>query len=205
MAERKISHVTLSEIQEELGKSNNTPSNSSNFSIHTNSSQPQSYVSKLKDDEIISFFKPFGYLKMDRQNESTDGMIPMVGVYCKNFLITFSDYDIFVNFNIPELPIETQEKFDFNSFVEYCEAIETTPEKALSDIIQIQLLGQRFHSYQKNYVQRKQKERKTAFENLPKPLQKYMQTVDEKREHEIDGMQNKLMYNSFSGDPKSKN
>lgn len=195
MANKQIQSVTLDEInaiRSENLKLDNTQQS-------TEKKSPD-YLNKLTDKEIESFFKPFGFLALVRGKDF--GEDNMLGIVCDDFDVAVSNFDVAVNFH--PTSNSKSSSFDIKSFIDYCDKIDTSPEKALSDIIQIELLGQRFHSYNKNYVKTKQKERQQAFNNLPKSMQKMFKTLDQKREYELDGISTKLLYGDFIGDPQSK-
>lgn len=192
MAKKQISTVSLDEIQATRNENEIPKANELNKTNKT-------YLSRLKDTEIAEFFKPFDFISFNRGEEI--GFNNMAVVVCNNFSVVFTDYDIIVQFFNPTLP---NSSFDLNAFLDYCESINTTPEKAMADLVQINLLGQRFHSYNKNFTKIKQDERKLAFNSLPKSLKPMLKTLDQKREHELDGISTKLSYGDFIGDPQAK-
>lgn len=194
---KSIQHVSLSEIETALGR----PLDKTTIqNFIDKSEQKKSYVEKLTDKEITDFFQPFGFIAMIRENFNG---FPAIEVICEDFDIAISDYDVAVNFDIDKSSINPKNPFDFESFVEYCNTIDTTPEQALSEIIKINLLGQRFHSYGRTYEQKKQQQRKNAFESLPKSMKKLMKVVDEKKEAEISASATKLAYGDYKVDQQT--
>lgn len=202
MAQKNISRVSREEIAQELGTSYQPESPKLNIS---DSSKPKSYIHKLKDEEIIDFFTPLGlidFVRIALDPKTND--LNSIRVFCKNFSAFFCDYDILITMN-PELnDRDSNIDFDIESFLKYCESIETAPEKVLADKIQLELLGQRFHSYEKNFTQRKQQERKDAFSALSKPMKKLFKSTDERREIEIESTSNKLKFGNYSNESQLK-
>ena len=197
MADKHISRVTLSEIQQELGQDYKQASSPALVESPDNNS----YIAKLKDEEVVKFFEPFGFISMDRNiADKNKNSIDAIYVLCDNFEAALTDYDIIVD--IFENP-ESKNIFDINAFLNYCDTIDVKPDKALADIIQVELLGQRFHSYAKRFADKKQKDRKQAFEALPKTMKKHLAIIDEKREAEIDSIKNKLTFGTFEGEQKT--
>lgn len=164
-----------------------------------------SYVVKLKNQEIIDFFNPFGFITLTRQTEWFPGHLPAIQVICQDFITAISDYDVVVTPNYQKPSIQPAEQFDTASFVKYCESINMTPEQAIEYMVVTEFLGPRFHSYEKNYYERKQTERKQTtaeFENkLPKLV---INSLNQKREYEIKSVQNKLRFGSLEGEPQTK-
>jgi len=197
MADKQISRVTLSEIQQELGQDYKTSS-----STLVELPEKSSYIAKLKDAEVSKFFEPFGFVSMNRHKADIKDKNDFDAIYvlCDNFEAGLTDYDIIVD--VFENP-ESKNTFDFNAFLNYCDTIDVKPDKALADIIQVELLGQRFHSYAKRFADKKQKDRKQAFEALPKTMKNHLAIIDEKRKAEINSIKNKLTYGTFEGEPKT--
>ncbi len=204
MAKQSVASVSLDEINETRSKYFSAPRRTTlpyDVSEERNKKfieSQKTYVQKLKDDEVENFFKPFDLIFFERLD---DGKV--IRAVCDNFTIFFSDFDTFVAYaqNNPSQSEKSQN--DWSAFVNYCFEIETTPEKAIGDFVQTKLLGQRFHSYQKSYAQQKDKQRKTAFDALPKTMQKQFGMLDEKRAHEIESFTNKLKYDQYAGDPST--
>lgn len=193
MANKQIQSVTLDEINTARSESLQP----TNQQISTK--KAPDYLNKLKDSEIENFFKPFGFLAMVRGSDF--GEDNMIGIACEDFDVAISNFDVAVNFN--QTTSKNSSTFDIGAFLDYCDKIDTSPEKALADIIQIELLGQKFHSYNKNFIKTKQTERKQAFNELPTSMKKLVKTLDQKREHELEGISTKLSYGDFEGDPQA--
>lgn len=206
MKNRNVDKVSLDEIRQARGNS---------FVETTTEEQPpydpnpkaknNSYIVKLKNDEIINFFRPFGLITLVRQTEWFPGDLPAIQVVCKDFITAISDYDVVVTPNTHKTTSQPLENFDISAFVQYCDSINMTPEQAIEYMVVTDFLGPRFHSYEKRYFEQKQKERKQTtaeFENkLPKSV---IKSLDAKREHDITSIQNKLRYGSLEGEPQIK-
>ena len=191
-----ISRVSSEEIR--LAQQTTQTNNATHSSRNENGQSTNTpLLSKLKDQEIIDFFSSLGYLGHTRQKNAFGTNQDAIIVYCDDFEVAFTDYDIIVNCNV-QTSFNDKKSFDMKAFRNYCEAIDTTPEKALSDLIQIKFLGQRFHKFGRNYAKQKNKQRKEAFSALPKNMQKQFAVIDQKREHEIDGIENMLAFGTFS-------
>lgn len=206
MSNRNITKVSLEEINQALGKSTIAPSATESAPYNPDPrAKNNSYVVKLKNQEIIDFFRPFGFITLVRQTEWFPGDLPAIQVICKDFITAISDYDVVVTPNYEKSVSQPLEEFDTAAFVKYCDSIGMTPEEALEFLVVTEFLGPRFHSYAKNYSERKQKERKestAAFEKLlPKSV---VGALDAKREHDINSIENKLKYGSLAGDPQIK-
>ena len=186
---KQITRLTQDEInfaKSSMGLQDSTLSYSKN--------EPEvDYIEKLTDDEIIKYFNQFGFKHLKRTKKDFDSL-STIQVTCDDLFLAMSNYDIFINiFNSPS----SHSKFDMNAFVDYCNTVDIAPDKALGELIQMQLLGQRFHSYEKNFAKHKQAERKHAFEGLSKDMQKMVSIINDKRENEITSIQNKLKYGDF--------
>ncbi len=160
------------------------------------------YIAKLKDSDIIEYFKPFGFQHLTRFTKEKDDFSALQ-VTCDDFFLALSNFDVFVDIYKTQNLTNPNSVFNMMAFLEYCGNTDISPEKALGELFQIELLGQRFHSYEKAYKKHKQAERKEAFEKLPKDMQKKLGIINDKREHEINAIQNKLKYGDFEGEPKT--
>lgn len=203
MANKSITRVSVEDIQKELGQSTTKTAEESNPISYQ---KPQSYIDKLKDNEIKEYFSQFGYINHSKTKLDDADKFSALNVLCDSFSVLLSDYDIIIKIELQPQLFSQSTKNDFNIFelVKYCEAIEMPLEKVLADKIQIEFLGQRFPSYGKNFSKRKQDERKKSYENLSKPMQKMFKTINEKKEHEINSIANKLHYGTFDAEQETK-
>lgn len=196
---KTIEHVSISEIEEVLGRPIN---NQHPQPLNLSQKNSKAYVERLSDQEIVDFFKPFGFIAMIRENFNG---FPAIEVVCEDFDVGFNDYDVAVNLDFAGTSSNPNNPFDFEAFEDYCNSIDTTPEQAIAEIIRIRLLGQRFHSYGKNYETKKQEQRKNSFSTLPKSMQKLFSEVNEKREAEITATANKLAYGTYQPEQATTN
>lgn len=163
------------------------------------------YIKKLKLNEVVDFFKPFGVMSCakiprtpnkDRSAEVEDPAF--IFVVCHDFNATFSDYNAVFDFGTSlYTPDESEKVFDMEAFAKYCDTINVTPESALQEMMVIDLFGKRFPSYGENYRAVKQKEAELALSKLPKSMQRKVSPVAEKNELMVDSTANKLKYGSY--------
>lgn len=203
MADKKISKLSKDEIDKEYSefKATSLTQNNSN-----QNSESQSYIDKLKDKDIVDYFTPFGLVDFKKIKIAENDPFKALMVDCKNFTVILSDYDIIVSMHPETYNYDSnKQNSEFNIFdlFNYSSGIDTAPEKILADLIQIEFLGQRFHSYEKYYTKRKHKERKEAFDKLPKNMKHRLKVIDEKRRNEIDSIASKLQFGDFSGNQQS--
>ena len=206
MSNRNISKVSLEEINQALSKSTIAPSSAETVPYKPDQrAKNNSYVVKLKNQEIIDFFKPFGFITLVRQTEWFPGDLPAIQVLCKDFVAAISDYDVVVTPNYEKSTTQPLVDFDTAAFVKYCDSIGMTAEEALEYLIVTDFLGPRFHSYAQKYDERKQKERKQLTAEFKDVLpSSVIKSLDAKREHDLNSIKNKLQYGSLEGDPQTK-
>lgn len=170
------------------------------FAKHIKPSE-RSYVSRLKNHDIVTFFANYGYINHEKFQD--EAQKDFVRVSCENFDVIFSDYDIAVQC-FPEF-MSTGSKFDFAQFIEYCKAIDVTPEQAISDIIITDLLTAKFPSYAESRNVHKDNKSLSAFVKLPNSMRKLVKSVQEKvmAVNKLEG--NKGKYGSFDIEHYSPN
>lgn len=159
------------------------------------------YIKKLKLAEIEAFFDKFGVQACAKIPNEQDPKF--VFVTCDDFQVVFSDYSFVFDFNTGLLNRDesTTPKFDMAAFKNYCDLVERTPEQVISEIMTVELFGQRFPSYAENRKRVKNEENRLAFETLPKSMRKSLKTANEQKENEIASTFNKLYYGDYAGDP----
>ena len=162
------------------------------------------YIKKLPLDEIEKFFERFDVTACAKIPNDKDPKF--VFVTCNGFQVTFSDYSFVFDFNDTLLiPDESKTKFNLNAFADYCLKTERTPEQVISELMTVELFGQRFPSYGENRKKVKLAENKLAFEQLPKSMRKTLKIADEQKENEIKSTADKLYYGDYAGNPYIQN
>ncbi len=158
------------------------------------------YITKLPLDEIEKFFEKFDVsacAKIPNDKEPK-----FVFVNCNGFTVMFSDFNFCFEFNETLLiPDETKTKFNLQAFADYCEKIGKTPEQIISELMTVELFGQRFPSYAEKRKRVKLAENRLAFEQLPKSMQKTLKIANEQKENEIMSTHDKLYYGDYAGNP----
>ena len=162
------------------------------------------YITKLSIDEIEKFFERFDFTSCAKI--PNDKAPKFVFVTCNGFQVTFSDYSFVFDFNDTLLlPDQTKTNFDLNAFADYCTKIEKTPDQVISELMTVELFGQRFPSYGENRKKVKLAENRLAFEQLPKSMRKTLKIADEQKENEIKSTADKLYYGDYAGNPYIQN
>ena len=186
--EKKVERVTTSEIQEARKQiSYNTQSSSTN--------NKNTYISKLEDKKIKSFFIPLGYIAHERFNEEQIG--DYIIVLCNDFTTIFNDMTVDTTFEDNSVLIpEGQEKneFKFDDFIKYCALTGITPEQIIAKSISTNLFAQRFTSYAKDKKKFDEANIQISFRQLPSELKNVLSSIREQQEASITSEFNKTMY-----------
>ena len=155
------------------------------------------FIKQLKLSEIEKFFEKFDVIACAKIPNEQDPKF--VFVSCRGFNVVFSDYSFVFDFNggMIEPENETKPKFDMEAFAKYCELTDQAPDQVISELMAVELFGQRFSSYAPRRREIKQKENKIAFKALPREMQKTLKTVNEKQEQAIDATYNKNYYGNY--------
>ena len=162
------------------------------------------YIKKLSLDEIENFFKKFDFTSCAKIPNDKDPKF--VFVTCNGFQVTFSDYSFVFDFNETLLlPDQSKTAFNLEAFADYCSKIEKTPDQVISELMAVELFGQRFPSYGENRKKVKLAENRLAFEQLPKSMRKTLKIADEQKENEIRATADKLYYGDYAGNPYIQN
>lgn len=154
------------------------------------------YVLKLKEKDIVNFFKKYGYI--GHEIISDESGAAFVQVNCENFDVIFNDYDVAVNC-LPEYS-STLSNFDFEAFVKYCKTIDVPVEQAIADIIVADFLTPRFPSYAESRKKHQDEKATLAFAELPKNMKSLVKTVQEKAYAENKLMANKGKFGTFDAE-----
>lgn len=199
MSKANVSRLTKEELQAERNSAPATPVADQPISNRA-SLYSTEYIKKLKLGEIEKFFERFDVQAVAKIPNEQDPKF--VFATCNGFQVTFSDYSFVFDFNETLLiPDESKQRFDLNAFADYCTKIEKTPDQIISELMAVELFGQRFPSYSENRRKVKTQENKLAFEQLPKSMQKTLKTANEQKENEIASTHNKLYYGDYAGNP----
>ncbi len=203
MSKANISKVSLQELESERGaikkqKPAGSVYHAQNEHDHTSLFSCE-YLRKLPIKDIESFFSRFGFVSCEKVPEENPTYI---NVYCEDFMVQFSDYiRAFVIDKDVKKKEDPKGKFDMHAFLKYCDLIEKTPEQVLSELMDVELFGQRYHSFSENRRKAKLMQSKLAFETLPKPMARTLSLANEQKENEINSTHNKLYYGSYAGNP----
>ena len=205
MLQAKVSKLTKEELEQaKASKVAGTPAASvshAELPANRGSLYSTEYIKKLSIDEISAFFDKFDVVACAKiPNEQEPKFIL---VTCKDFNVVFSDYSFVFDFNggyiYPDDNSKT--KFDIQEFAKYCELVDKAPDQVISEIMAVELFGQRFPSYSENRRKVKLQESRLAFEALPKGMKKTLATAQEAKESEINATHNKLYYGDYTGNP----
>ena len=162
------------------------------------------YIKKLPLAEIEKFFEKFDVTACAKIPNDKDPKF--VFVNCNGFQVTFSDYSFVFDFNDTLLiPDESKTKFNLQAFADYCTKIEKTPDQVISELMAVELFGQRFPSYGENRKKVKLAENRLAFAQLPKSMQKTLKIANEQKENDIMSTADKLYYGDYAGNPYIQN
>ena len=162
------------------------------------------YIKKLPLAEIEKFFEKFDVTACAKIPNDKDPKF--VFVSCNGFQVTFSDYSFVFDFNDTLLiPDESKTKFNLQAFADYCTKIEKTPDQVISELMTVELFGQRFPSYGENRKKVKLAENRLAFAQLPKSMQKTLKIANEQKENDIMSTADKLYYGDYAGNPYIQN
>lgn len=162
------------------------------------------YIKKLPLAEIEKFFEKFDVTACAKIPNDKDPKF--VFVTCNGFQVTFSDYSFVFDFNDTLLiPDESKTKFNLQAFADYCTKIEKTPDQVISELMAVELFGQRFPSYGENRKKVKLAENRLAFAQLPKSMQKTLKIANEQKENDIMSTADKLYYGDYAGNPYIQN
>lgn len=206
MSKPQVTRLTKEELAAEISSSG-APSQAPVVSAPiTNRASLYSteYIKKLPLAEIEKFFERFDVTACAKIPNEKDPKF--VFVSCNGFQVTFSDYSFVFDFNDTLLiPDESKTKFNLNAFADYCLKIEKTPEQVISELMTVELFGQRFPSYGENRKKVKLAENRLAFEQLPKSMRKTLKIADEQKENEIKSTADKLYYGDYAGNPYIQN
>ena len=198
MSNPKITKLTKEDIAAAKGSSvAKTYATAISNPVHNRASlYSTEYITKLPLNEIKKFFEKFDVTSCEKiPNEKEP---KYVVVNCNGFRVTFTDYSFAFDFNDTLLiPDESKTKFNLQAFADYCSTIEKTPDQLISELMAVELFGQRFSSYAPRRREVKQKENKLAFNALPREMQKTLKTFHEKQEQSIDATYNKNYFGSY--------
>ncbi len=204
MQNSRVTKITKEEIALERGTS-----------LPANQSQPSSdvfvadnfdhsgifssnYIKKLKDADIEKFFEKFGFVSLERTPAESPTTISVV---CEDFFVQFSDFLRAFVFNENYKDSSGSAKFDMKAFLQYCELSDQSPDQVISQLMDVELFGQRFHSFSENRRRAKTRQNKVAFGSLPRDMQKTLRLADENNRNRIDATHNKLKYGDYAGNP----
>lgn len=190
----KISRVSKEELAQASASLFASQNLTENEKI-SNSNKLRSYIEKLSNEEIKSFFEPYGYVShkkyKDENNES------FAHIICSDFEVILNDFDVAV------LCYPTAKKtsaFDYPAFLNYCNETDTAPEQAISDIVVAGLMTPRFPSYAEKRKKYKDEKTQNAFRSLPKEMKPLLKTLNEKTLAENSLMENKGKYGIFDAE-----
>lgn len=202
MSNPKITKLTKEDIAAAKGSSvAKTYATAISNPVHNRASlYSTEYITKLPLNEIKKFFEKFDVTSCEKiPNEKEP---KYVVVNCNGFRVTFTDYSFAFDFNDTLLiPDESKTKFNLQAFADYCSTIEKTPDQLISELMAVELFGQRFPSYGENRKKAKLAENKQAFANLSQSMQKTLRLANEQKENEIISTANKLYYGDYKGSP----
>lgn len=202
MSNPQVTRLTKEEIaaeQSSSGANNQAPVVSAPITNRA-SLYSTEYIKKLPLAEIEKFFEKFDVTACAKI--PNDKEPKFVFANCNGFQVTFSDYSFVFDFNETLLiPDETKTKFNLQAFADYCEKIGKTPEQIISELMTVELFGQRFPSYAENRKRVKLAENRLAFEQLPKSMQKTLKIAHEQKENEITSTYDKLYFGDYAGNP----
>ncbi len=201
MSKATVSKVTKEELQAERPYQAASKSAGADEQVsHRGSLYSTEYIKKLSIAEIEKFFEQFDVLACAKIPNNQEPKFILVN--CKNFNVVFSDYSQVFDFNINPADARVSEpKFDAEAFATYCDLTDKTPEQVISELMTVELFGQRFPSYSENRRKVKLEENRLAYAALPKSLRKRLKTANESKENEINSVHNKLYFGDYAGNP----
>ena len=199
MTKPNVSRLTKEELLAEQ-PAVETSVSTSPIAVNRASLYSTEYIKKLPLSEIEQFFDQFDGTSCAKIPNDKDPKF--VFVTCNGFSVTFSDYSSVFDFNEHLLlPAHASPKFNLEAFADYCLKIEKNPDQVISELMAVELFGQRFPSYSENRRKVKLQENKLAFDALPKSMKKTLKTANEQKENEIESTHNKLYYGDYAGNP----
>lgn len=186
---KSIEKVSLDDINQIRlqGTQNGAELSAAQLSETSNITHKDTFVGLLTNERIIEFFEPYGYVchqRMMDNNSSVRGIY----VRCFDFECTFTDYDVFIwPYNGDDLEQvhndyyaihQSLPTFNMESFVKYCESVETTPEKAIESRITDELLGslKKYSTTQPDFMQKRLRDN---FKSIPQVYQKLVKNAYE--------------------------
>jgi hypothetical protein len=125
----KVERVSRKDVVEARTGADFSASKNTVKTSKKSSEQNLPYVLKLKEKDIVNFFKKYGYI--GHEIISDESGAAFVQVNCENFDVIFNDYDVAVNC-LPEYS-STLSNFDFEAFSKYCKTIDVPIEQAIAD------------------------------------------------------------------------
>lgn len=204
MSKATVSKVTREELQAErpyLAASKQSPASGEQQNANRASLYSTEYIKKLSIPEIEKFFEQFDVSACAKIPNNEDPKFVLVT--CKDFNVVFSDYSFVFDFYPGEFAntVKGEPTFDYEAFKNYCDLTERTPDQVISELMTIELFGQRFPSYSENRKKVKMEENRIAFGALPKSLRKRLKTANEAKESQIASTHNKLYFGDYAGNP----
>lgn len=193
---KTVQKVSLSDIASARGGTGFSASKNSAKTEKKADTQNLPYVLKLKEKDIVNFFKKYGYISHEVVSDGAG--TAFIQVNCENFDVIFNDYDVAVNC-LPEYS-STLSNFNFEAFVKYCKTIDVPVEQAIADIIVADFLTPRFPSYAESRKKHQDEKATLAFAELPKNMKSLVKTVQEKAYAENKLMANKGIYGTFDAE-----